>query len=580
MMPRRGWVGWIEEHSRVLGAISVWVFITLGGIGALVASASGSHGGAPVAIPGTSSSSSAPTPVTSSSAPATGPKGGGKTGPGTSPNNGGPGPSGPGPTTPNGSNPTPPQKGPVPQPGGGTCTPTQPKAANGSDESGITTGSVTIGEILSDVSQLPQQFHPTFEGLSAWADLVNHSGGICGRQIKIVERNDQALPNNYTSAYQSMSSQVFAFVANQSLQDGAEYGSNPPYMPNDKDPNTGEYVPDIGGLALQYPRAQSPMHWGIFGSLSPTLVGGGAYNVMTHTSPGNKCRIGGVVYLDEPTGASQDQAKIGEAALNASWGGGLPSKEYHQPLEAQQAQWYTTVQQMVQQGVNCVFTYADSGSNVNLLKAMAQDQVWPPNQCSAANKAAGSCFQLVYMPFTSVDGNFVSNAQADGSQVTSYIPHVPLDETGNPAVKAYLNALAQCKKDGYEGCGGNATDEPSTFSVIGFDSGIMFGEALAACGSAPTRDCVTKYLNSLQNFTADGLQAPITPAACIKVKAGTGPAGTYSGPTWCFKEIFHEWVIIRELGTPSQGIDAFRRIYPASGFYTHDALHVVRGQPA
>ena len=150
-----------------------------------------------------------------------------------------------------------------------------------------------------------------------------------------------------------MSSSVFAFVANQSLQDGAEYQSNPPYRPNNKDPNTGEYVPDIGGLALQYPRAQSPMHWGVFGSLSPTLVGGGAYHQMTSTSPGTKCKKGGVVYLDEPTGASKDQATIGGAALKASWGGGLAYNFYHQPLEAQEAQWSTTVQQMISDGVNC-----------------------------------------------------------------------------------------------------------------------------------------------------------------------------------------------------------------------------------
>ena len=37
MLPRRGWVGWIEEHSKILGAISVWVFVAFGGIGALVA---------------------------------------------------------------------------------------------------------------------------------------------------------------------------------------------------------------------------------------------------------------------------------------------------------------------------------------------------------------------------------------------------------------------------------------------------------------------------------------------------------------------------------------------------------------
>jgi hypothetical protein len=339
-------------------------------------------------------------------------------------------------------------------------------------------------------------------------------------------------------------------------------------MPQDKDGNTGEYVPDVGGLALAYPRAQSPYHAGIFGSLSPTLVGGGAYHTMTHTSPGNQCKLGGVLYLQEPTGASHDQAQIGETSLKASWGGGLSWKEYSAPLEAPEPTYSTIVQQMISDGVNCVFTYADGGSNVNLVTAMQQNQVWPPSQCSAARKAAHQCFVLTYMPFTAADARFVANAGTAGNQVTTYIPHVPLNETSNPAVHGYLAALAQCNSDRYQACDGSA--QPSTFSVIGFASGVMFGQALAACGSAPTRGCVMQWLHGLTNFTAGGLVGPISPFQCTKVK--------YNGTGFCYKHIFNHWVMIRELGPVSQGIDAFRRIFPSSGF-AQDALHIVRGSP-
>ena len=100
--------------------------------------------------------------------------------------------------------------------------------------------------------------------------------------------------------------------------------------------------------------------------------------------------------------------------------------------------------------------------------------------------------------------------------------------------------------------------------------GVMFGEALAACGSAPTRSCVMTYLKNLKDFTANGLQSPVTPFECTKVN--------YNGTKWCWKHIFYRTVIIRELGTPSQGLYAFRRVYPNSGFAT-DTLHVVRGTP-
>jgi hypothetical protein len=438
----------------------------------------------------------------------------------------------------------------------------------GKNETGITTGTVQIGEILSDVSQLPQQLRPTYEGLSAWVHLANSQGGICGRQIQITERNDNAFPNNHQNDYQAMASQVFAFVATESLQDGSAYQSNPPFNPAYKDNNTGEYVPDVGGLAFGYPRAQSMWHAGIFGSLSPTLVGGGAYHVMTHSSPGTKCKKGGVVYLDEPTGASKDQAEIGAKALGASWGGGLPYGMYHAPLESPEPYYESMVQQMISAGVNCVFTYADSQSNVNLVTAMHNQGVWPPSQCSATRKAANQCFYITYAPFTSADARFVSGAGSNGSQVTTYIPHVPLDETSNRAVRAYIAALAACNHAHFDACDGSA--QPSTFSVIGFASGVMFGQALAACGDAPTRDCVMTYLHKLSGFNAGGLVAPITPFECTKVK--------YNGYDWCYKHIFYRWVMIRELGSPGQGIDAFRRIDPRSGFAA-DRLHIVRGSP-
>ena len=109
-------------------------------------------------------------------------------------------------------------------------------------------------------------------------------------------------------------------MATESLQDGSAYSSSPPFNPAYKDNNTGEYVPDVGGLAFGYPRAQSMWHAGIFGSLSPTLVGGGAYHYMTHSSPGTKCKKGGVVYLDErwlPTGQGVLSFSTAEQAAEA-----------------------------------------------------------------------------------------------------------------------------------------------------------------------------------------------------------------------------------------------------------------------
>jgi hypothetical protein len=575
VLPRRGWVGWVEEHSKILGAISVWIFVAAGGLGALVASASGGHNTTPLSV-----ASGSPSTSGGSGSPGAGHSPGAATGKGGTGHGGKSGGTGPG--TNGGTSPPPggskggnqgskqhkPHKVPdTTVPHTKACSPTQPKVG-GSNETGITSSTVTIGEILSDVSQLPQQLRPSYEGLSAWVNLVNKSGGICGRRIEISERNDSAVPQNHQSAYQSLASQVFAFVATESLQDQSAYQSSPPYNPSYKDGNTNEYVPDVGGLAFGYPRAQSMWHAGIFGSLSPTLTGGGQFAYMMGNAPGTKCKRGGVLYLNEPTGASKDQADIGSIALNAKWGGNLPSGEYQAPLESPEPYYEQLVQQMIGDGVNCVFTYADSGSNVNLVTAMQNQGVWPPDKCSTARKAANQCFYLTYMPFTSADAKFVSSAGAAGTDVTTFIPHVPLNETSDPAVRQYLAALAACNHDKFEACDGSA--QPSTFSVIGFASGVMFGQALAACGAAPTRGCVMSYLQHLKNFNAGGLVAPITPFECVRAN--------YNGTEWCWKKIFYRWVMIRELGSPSQGINAFHRIFPSAGVHT-DSLHVVRGTP-
>ena len=85
-------------------------------------------------------------------------------------------------------------------------------------------------------------------------------------------------------------------------------------------------------------------------------------------------------------------------------GGGLPYGKYDAPLESPEPYYEQMISRMISDGVNCVFTYMDSQSNVNLITAMHNQGVWPPNQCSATRKAANQCFYLTYMPFTSAVG--------------------------------------------------------------------------------------------------------------------------------------------------------------------------------
>lgn len=564
---RRGWLGWLEDHRPAVGGIALWVALALI-VGAAVATggaaafgrATGVHPSvAPTDEQGPSPSAAATKagqPAKASPKAAKGKKQGGPASPtpgATSPGPGGPGGGGPGTGSP------PPVPGTKPLP---PCTP------GSSNETGVTKGEVKLGQIVTDSSTLPGQFRPAYEGLMAYAKLVNDGGGICGRRLSVEFQNDNSNP--LTHDYRSMAQRVFAFVANESLLDGEDYQTSPPFNPRYTDNRTGGYVPDVGGLAFAYGRSQSAWHAGVVGSVSPVLIGGGQfrYFVDEARASGRPCRKAGVVYLVEPTGASKDQGLLFQAALEAPWGANLGPGSVHlyqAALLSPVLVYKGLVQNMVRDGVNCVFTASDLASNINLAKAMAQEGVWPPDTCSRGDE----CFSVFWIPFSAYDPEFIRDAGSGARFVSSFLPHLPLNETGNPAMRSYLDALTALARSDSRFGGA----EPSTFSLLGFASGIMFGEALAACGGSPTRNCVMSYLRSMQSFTAGGLLGRITPFRTTRVNYGT--YGTFD-----WKWIFADSVAVRVLGNEATLIHRFHRVNPPGGGFFPDTLHVARGSPA
>jgi len=403
---------------------------------------------------------------------------------------------------------------------------------------------------------LPQQLRPAHEGLKAYVDLVNASGGVCGRKVILEYRNDNLNVQQHISDYQSLAGQVFAFVANESLLESSDYDQSPPFEPRFTD--DGDPVPDVGGLAFSYGRSQSSWHAGVIGSLSPVLVGGGQFRYFAGEAKaaGRPCRKGALVYLREPTGASEDQARLGEVAVRESWGAGLGQGNtalYAANLQDPVPVYQALVQQMIADGMNCAFSYADLGSNVNLVRAMANEGVWPPSRCTRGD----ACFRIVYVPLAAYDARFIQDAGDAASDVRTFIPHLPVNETGHAAMKTYLAALRTSFPD--------AT--PSTFSIIGFTSGQMFVEALQSCGAAPTRACVMMHLRALKDFTSGGMLGGTTPFRTTKVTFGN--FGTLN-----WKHIFNHTIALQV--TERNGKVDFYRTRPDSGFFK-DTVRVARG---
>ncbi|HYZ92267.1 MAG TPA: ABC transporter substrate-binding protein [Actinomycetota bacterium] len=433
----------------------------------------------------------------------------------------------------------------------------KPCSPGKTDATGVTNDTITIGQIVTDSNQIPQQLRPAHEGLQAFINLFNESGGLCKRKLRLEYRNDNLNPATHNQDARELASRVFAFVANESLLDFLDYQRRPPFEPTVRG---GEgFVPDVGGLAFSYGRSQSSWHGGVIGSVSPTLVGGGPYKfyMQEQKAKGTPCRKGGVVYLREPTGASEDQARLGQVSLEESWGGGLGrgntqlySANLLDPVPAYEA----LVDRMVADGMNCAFTYTDLQSSTNMAQAMNNRGVWPPDKCRRGNQ----CFRVFSVVLSVYDRKFIQDAGEGARSVSTFIPHVPLVETSNASMRAYLDALKSVRGA-----------RPSTFSILGFTSGVMFVQALQACPEAPTRKCVIDALHGMKNFTGGGLLGGTTPFRTTR--ATYGSFGTFN-----WKWIFDKSVIMRV--ADRNGKRDFYRVGPSTGFLTN-VIHVARGSP-
>lgn len=435
-------------------------------------------------------------------------------------------------------------------PGAKPCNPSK------SRETGVTDDAITIGQVVTESNQLPQQFRPAHEGLQAFVKLINSQGGFCKRQIRLEYRNDNLNPATHSQDTRELAGRVLAFVANESLLDFLDYQQDPPFDPTVR--GGSGFVPDVGGLAFGYPRSQSNWHAGVVGSVSPVLVGGGQFKFFTGEAKakGTPCRKGAVVHLREPTGASEDQARLGQVSLEQSWGAGLGrgnTQLYATNLQDPVPAYEALVDRMVADGMNCVFTYSDLQSSINLAQALNNRGVWPPDRCRGDR-----CFRVVWIPLSAYDEKFIRDGGEGARSVSTFIPHAPQNEPGNPGVKMYLNALKKV-----------AGAKPSTFSIFGFASGLMLLDGLRACPESPTRACLISSLRKMQNFRAGGLLGGTTPFR--KSRATYGSYGTFDWK-WIFR-----YSIAMRVGDRGGKRD-FYRLRPGDAFF-EDAIRVARGTP-
>lgn len=367
--------------------------------------------------------------------------------------------------------------GPSAGPSGGPIVPGEKNTAS---DIGVTATQITIGNIVSRGGIFgPDQFTPNFYGASAFFQDLNARGGVNGRTVRFVSRDDGGDPAKNQQVARDLveKEKSFALVANNIFDySGAEYVNS-------------KGVPDIGGQPIGTHYDTYPHLYSIYGSQYPRdgKVGfkGKLYgNFEEYRFYKLKYGIkrAAVVYYDQA--ASSRYGKGIADFLRAE--GYEFVREY--PMALGLPNFDSAVADMKENGIEGVWDAMDKSGNANFCDAMNSAGYRPKvksSQLSSWTETVRDDYNPPCRDFTFT----VSRSR-------------PYHETGHPEVARFRAAMKRYY----------ASREPKMhqWALEGWAAAMWLTDAIASCGAKVTRVCVEAYMNQPKEkwYNARGLLTP------------------------------------------------------------------------
>jgi ABC-type branched-subunit amino acid transport system substrate-binding protein len=340
--------------------------------------------------------------------------------------------------------------------------------SNAGNTQGVTGSEVVVGGVASLTGPIPADFAPIFDGVDAYLDMINAAGGVGGRKIEFrYPLDDGSNASQDTDQVRTLVEQdhVFAVVGV-----GTPSFAGASYL-------AANNVPTFG-YDVSTDWTDGPSLFGSEGSF------------LDFTRPGPEA-----AYLAERLGAK----KVGILAYNvgaseqAGEGMAYTMRRFHIPVayedlsvEAPPVDLTTDVNRMRAAGVDLVVSCMDLSGNILLSRTMRQDgmgsvaQYWLSGYDEAAIAKFSSLMQGVYF----------------------LIGHVPFESGLSrkyAGMALYLTKLAKY----FPG------ELPGEASLAGWISADMFVTGMRLVGRDLTRTRLIDALNSLTDYTADGIVSPI-----------------------------------------------------------------------
>jgi ABC-type branched-subunit amino acid transport system substrate-binding protein len=339
---------------------------------------------------------------------------------------------------------------------------------------GVTPTEIKVGNV-SQISGLVPGFGQTgVNGVKAYFNMVNNTGGVCGRKLTLVTADDRFQAANNRAETEKLAGQVIAFVGSTTVVDD---GGAPVIE--------AKGVADVS-LTTTAPRTRAKNNF------SPNPIdpapgaGNGTTKILSYFKATYGIKKAAIFYQDVATGVNQ--SKNFEIDMQKA---GIPVVGKY-PVAPTATNFRSQATDMKEKGVDIVITVAEVGAISNLARAF-EDVGYLPKVPFYGAQTYGKKFLQQ------------AGAAANGTKI-GLIFDVP--ETGGAAIKEF-NTWYQRTAPGAD---------PDFFAILSWVAADMFVGALRAAGPDPTQAKVLAEMRKVTNYTGDGIVASINPAQKVQPK--------------------------------------------------------------
>lgn len=366
-----------------------------------------------------------------------------------------------------------------------TSAPAGTSGSNSGPAPGLTASTITLGQIATVTGPVPGLFQGAFNGLDAWAAYVNSTGGIGGRTVKVVQKDDGLDCNTYTNDLNSLSSQVFAVVGTFTIEDTCGktlLTSNPTF-------------PDIQGYLLDPHLISLP------NALTPTPQPPGYFTT-------------GAIWIKQkfPQAIAHSAdlystlAKLSYEEISGTYKSLGFQYAYTRGTGPLETNFTSDILRMKSLGIRVVTLEAQQVGSIAAFIQQADQQGFHPDAIVAAQAYDSALFKDI--------------GSSDASNL--YMPlgyplYLGQDRATNPALANFLTWLNRVHP------GANV----DLYTVEAWAAGQLFAQAMKSLGSNPTRADLINAVQQVHGFTADGLLPSSDPgrklgSVCIVVAGVKG----------------------------------------------------------